>query len=73
MILLRLNHSRRVEVGLAVGVGRAIAGVDGGVDRHAGAQQVLLRHVFRHANPDRQPLHDLGEMLSTTPANLRWP
>ena len=40
----------------------ALAGVDGGVDRHARAQQVLLRHVLRHADADRQPLHDLGEI-----------
>ena len=37
-------------------------GVDGGVDRHAGAQQVLFRNVLRHTDPHRQALHDLGEI-----------
>ena len=53
---------RRVEVGVAVGIPGALVGIDGGIDRHAGAQQVLPRDVLRHANADRQPLHDLGEV-----------
>src|ERR1051325_5309629 len=61
-VLFRMNHRRRVEVGVAVGILRALAGVDGGVDRHAGAQQVLLRDLLGHADAHRQPLHDLGEI-----------
>src|SRR6202048_2092322 len=60
--LLRMNSGRRIEVGVAVGVGRTLAGIDGGVDRHSRAQQALLGHVLWHANTDRQPLHDLGEV-----------
>src|ERR1700737_1303111 len=60
--LLRLDHSRRVEVGFAVGILGAGAGIDGRINRHASAQQVLLRDIFRHANANRKPLHDLGEV-----------
>src|SRR6202451_3414002 len=60
--LLRLDHRRRVEIGVVVGVRGASTGIDGGIDRHAGAQQVLPRDVFRHPNPNRKPLHDLGEV-----------
>ena len=52
----------RIEIGLAVGIVRAFARVDGGVDRHAGAQEVLLGDILRHADAHRQPLHDLGEV-----------
>src|SRR6478752_6600468 len=38
--LLRLDRGRRVEVGFAVGILGAVPGVDGGVNRHARAQQV---------------------------------
>ena len=41
---------RRTEVGLLVGVGRALTGVDPAKDRDAGVQQVLLGDVLRHAN-----------------------
>src|SRR5258708_17238002 len=60
--LLRVNHGRRVEVGFAVGVRGAVVGVHRCIDRHARAQQVLLGDIVRHANPDRKPLHDLGEV-----------
>src|SRR6266550_4371044 len=60
--LLRVSHCRRVEVGFAVGIRGAFVGVHRRIDRHAGAQQVLLRDILRHANPDRKPLHDLGEV-----------
>src|ERR1700691_4701921 len=60
--LLRMDHHRRVEIGVVVGVACAGAGIDGGIDRHAGAQQVLPRDVFRHADANRKPLHDLGEV-----------
>src|SRR5260221_8618661 len=60
--LLRMDHRRRVEVGFAVRIGGTFTGIDGGVDRHARAQQVLLRDILRHPNPDRKPLHDLGEI-----------
>src|ERR1700716_806031 len=60
--LLRMDHGRRVEVGFAVGIGSAGAGIDGGIDRHPGAQQVLLRDILRHPDPNRTPLHDLGEI-----------
>ena len=39
-----------------------LGGIDGGIDRHAGAQQVLPRDILRHADANRQPLHDLGEV-----------
>src|ERR1019366_4465866 len=60
--LLRMNQRRRVEIGIAFGAGGAFAGIDGGIDRHPGPQQVLLRDILWHANPDRKPLHDLGEV-----------
>src|SRR3984893_2744862 len=56
--LLRLHHRRRVEVGVAVGIPGALAGIDGGIDRHAGTQQVLFGDILWHANPDRKPLPD---------------
>src|ERR1700686_4409351 len=67
--LLRLDHGRRVEVSVAVGILGAVAGIDGGVNRHAGAQQVLPGGVLRHAKPDREPLHDLGEVAGGV---VRW-
>src|SRR4029077_6327418 len=39
--LLRMDHHRRVEVGVAVGIRRALRRIDGGVNRHARAQQIL--------------------------------
>src|SRR4051812_43084677 len=51
-----------IKVGIAVGVFRALMGVDAGIDRHASAQQVLLCDVARHPHPHRQALHDLGEV-----------
>src|SRR5712675_2615256 len=60
--LLRLSHGRRVEVGFAVGIRGTVVGVHRRIDRHARAQQVLLGDILRHANPDRKPLHDLGEV-----------
>src|SRR5438445_4319016 len=60
--LLRVDHDRRIEVGVAVGILGALVGIDGGVDRHAGAQQVLPRDRFGHADANRKPLHDLGEI-----------
>src|SRR4051812_11732973 len=60
--LLRMDHLRRIEVGIAVGILGALAGIDGGVDRHARAQQILFRNILRNADADRQPLHDLGEV-----------
>src|SRR5712671_5578648 len=60
--LLRSDHGRRVEVGFAVGILGAGAGIDGRINRHARAQQVLLRDILRHTNANRQPLHDLGEV-----------
>ena len=41
--LLRMGHQVRIEVGIAVGIVGALVGVDGGVDRHAGPEQVLPR------------------------------
>src|ERR1700716_1212572 len=60
--LLRSDHGRRVEVGFAVGILGAGAGIDGRINRHARAQQVLLRDILRHTNANRKPLHDLGEV-----------
>src|SRR5665213_1412571 len=60
--LLRLDHGRRVEIRVAVGVGCAFMGIDGGIDRHARAQQVPPRDFPRHTNANRKPLHDLGEI-----------
>src|SRR3954466_5303988 len=48
--LLRLNRAGGVEVGVGVRILRAVVGVDGGVDRHPGTQQVLPRDVLRHAD-----------------------
>src|SRR3979490_220205 len=62
--LLRSDHGRRVEVGFAVGILGASAGIDGRINRHARAQQVLLRDILRHTNANRKPLHDLGEVAS---------
>src|ERR1700736_1372449 len=39
---LRMDHQRRIKVGIAVRVGCALAGIDGGVDRHARAQRPCL-------------------------------
>src|SRR5882757_8947189 len=60
--LLRLGHRRRIEIGLVVRILGAVAGIDGRIDRHAGAQHVLPGDILRHANPNRKPLHDLGEV-----------
>src|SRR3954453_12079446 len=60
--LLRAGHGRRIQGGFAVGIGGVLPGVDGGVDRHARAQQVLSRDVLWHPNPDWKPLHDLDEI-----------
>src|SRR5690348_10278994 len=60
--LLRMNHGRRIEVRFGVGVLGPLGGIDGRIDRHAGAQQAFARDVRRHPDPDRQPLHDLGEI-----------
>src|SRR5258705_1347010 len=60
--LLRPGHRRRIEIGLVVRILGAVAGIDGGIDRHAGAQKVLSGDILRHANPNRKPLHDLGEV-----------
>src|SRR5436853_4844330 len=60
--LSRVNHRWGVEVDFAVGIGRALPGIDRGIYRHAGAQQVLTRHLLWHPNTDRKPLHDLGEV-----------
>src|SRR5581483_607800 len=60
--LLWMNHRRRVEVGIALRILSALSGVDGHVDGHAGAQEILPRNILRHANPDRQSLHDLGKI-----------
>src|SRR5215471_2336620 len=62
MALLRMDHHRRVEVGGVVGILGALVGVDGGVDRHAGAQQIFPRDRLGHADADREPLDDLGEI-----------
>src|SRR5438477_1300276 len=60
--LLGMGHLGRVEIGFAVGIVSALARVDGGVDRHARAQQVLPGDILRHADAHRQPLHDLCEI-----------
>src|ERR1700753_443397 len=46
--LLRVDHRRRVEVGVTVGILGAFAGIDGGIDRHPRAQQVLPGDIARH-------------------------
>src|ERR1700674_3098267 len=60
--LLRVNHRRRVEIGLAVGVLGALCGIHRDGHRHARAQQVLHGDILRHAHANRKPLHDLGEV-----------
>src|SRR6516225_9823297 len=39
--LLGVNHRDRVEIGGRIGVVGALVGIDRGVDRHAGAEQIL--------------------------------
>src|SRR5260370_12709438 len=60
--LLRMDHGWRVEVGVGIGVRGAVAGIDGGINRHARAQQVLPGDILRHLHANRQPLHDLGKI-----------
>src|ERR1700710_1672239 len=50
--LLR-QHRGRVEVGFAFGILGAFGGIDGDVDRHPGAQQVLLGDILWHAHANR--------------------
>src|SRR5437764_13432208 len=46
--LSRVNHRWGVQIDFAVGIGRALAGINRGIYRHSGAQQVLSSHLFRH-------------------------
>src|SRR5438477_6129605 len=57
-----VNHRCGIEIDFAVGIGRALAGINRRIYRHAGAQQVLISHLLWHPDTNRKPLDDLGEV-----------
>src|SRR5881227_2671037 len=46
--LSRVNHRCGIEIDFAVCIGRTLAGINRCIYRHAGAQQVLTRHLLWH-------------------------
>src|SRR5215475_982775 len=47
------RRRRRAEIGGRIGIVGTPGGVDGGVDRHTGAQQVFARDFARHVDAHR--------------------